>query len=75
MAQSYIMAVNVEESGGAISLGNPRTFFHLVSFPPVSQAFDVTPDGRRFLIMTSNQPPSPAPLTLVTNWNAELKTK
>jgi hypothetical protein len=34
-----------------------------------------TPDGRRFLVVTSNQSPGTTPLTLVTNWNAELKTK
>jgi dipeptidyl aminopeptidase/acylaminoacyl peptidase len=73
--QNNIMAVNVDESGGAISLGSPRTLFHLVNIVQTSQSFDVTPDGQRFLIATSNQLPGSAPLTLVTNWEAELKTK
>ena len=32
-------------------------------------------DGRRFLISTSNYSSATTPLTLVTNWNTELKTK
>jgi hypothetical protein len=32
-------------------------------------------DGRHFLIVTSNQSPGSAPLTLVTNWKAEMETK
>ncbi|HEX4578319.1 MAG TPA: protein kinase [Edaphobacter sp.] len=74
-AQSDIMAVNVDEIGGAVSLGNPRALFHLANNTAPLAPYDVTPDGRRFLILTSDLPPSPVPLTLVTNWNAELKTK
>jgi hypothetical protein len=69
------MAVNVDEKADEISLGSPRTLFHLVNTVPVSQSLGVTPDGQRFLVLTTNQPSSPVPLTLVTAWNAELKTK
>jgi eukaryotic-like serine/threonine-protein kinase len=68
-----VMAVNVNEKADGISLDTPRLLFHYVSIG-VSRGFDVTPDGQRFLILTSNYSPS-TPLTLVTNWNAELKTK
>jgi hypothetical protein len=37
--------------------------------------FDVTPDEKRFLISTVNFPTASIPLTLVTNWKAELKKK
>ena len=69
-----MMAVNVDEKADEISLGTPRTLFHI---GPSSRFtfFDVTADGQRFLISTSNYPPGPVPLTLVTNWKAELKTK
>jgi Tol biopolymer transport system component len=73
-SHSSIMAVNVDERVDETSLGTPRTLLHL-GIPIRSFAFDVTPDGRRFLVLTSNQPPGPVPLTLVTNWEAELKTK
>jgi Tol biopolymer transport system component len=68
-----IMAVDVDEKPDETSLGSQQTLFHLVNSSPVSQALGVTPDGQRFLILTSNHPSGPVPLTLVTNWNAELK--
>jgi hypothetical protein len=37
--------------------------------------FDVTADGQRFLIAETSSPKSTGSLTLVTNWDAELKTK
>jgi Tol biopolymer transport system component len=73
-SRSSVMAVNVDEGVDETSLGTPRTLFHL-GIPIRSFTFDVTPDGRRFLVLTSNQLPSPVPLTLVTNWEAELKRK
>jgi len=70
--QGNIMAVDVEESGVEISLGNPRTLFHLGNISFISSSvlsrFEVTSDGRRFLIVTPNQPPRPVPLTVVTNF-------
>jgi eukaryotic-like serine/threonine-protein kinase len=73
--QNSIMAVNVEEKGGEISLGAPRTLFPLSSPYASSLSFDVTPDGKHFLISTVNFPTAYVPLTLVTNWEAELKKK
>ncbi len=35
--------------------------------------YDVTADGRRFLVDTISDPASAPPLTVVTNWNAALK--
>jgi hypothetical protein len=70
-----MIAVNVEEKGGELSLGTPRTLFPLSSPYASFLSFDVTPDGRRFLISTVNFPTASIPLTLVTNWNAELKKK
>jgi Tol biopolymer transport system component len=68
-----VMAVKVSEKADFISLDTPRILFHHVS--TASTFFEVTPDGRRFLISTSNYSSSATPLTLVTNWNAELKKK
>jgi Tol biopolymer transport system component len=73
--QNSMMAVNVEEKGGEISLGAPRTLFPLSSPYATYFGFDVTPDGKRFLISTVNFPTASVPLTLVTNWEAELKKK
>jgi hypothetical protein len=74
--QNSMVAVNVEEKGvGEISLGVPQTLFPLSSPYSTFFGFDVTPDGKRFLISTVNFPTASIPLTLVTNWKAELKTK
>jgi eukaryotic-like serine/threonine-protein kinase len=73
--QNSMIAVNVEEKGGELSLGAPRTLFPLSSPYASFFSFDVTPDGRRFLMSTVNFPTASIPLTLVTNWKAELKKK
>jgi len=36
-------------------------------------SYDVFPDGKRFLTNTINTEETPAPLSLVLNWTAELK--
>lgn len=73
--QNSMMAVNVEEKGGEISLGAPRTLFPLSSPYATFISFEVTPNGKRFLILTVNFPTASIPITLVTNWEAELKKK
>jgi Tol biopolymer transport system component len=70
-----IVAVNVEEKAGELSLGTPRTLFPVSSPYASFLGFDVTPDGKRLLISTVNFPTNNIPLTLVTNWEAELKKK
>jgi serine/threonine protein kinase/Tol biopolymer transport system component len=74
-ASNDMMVVNVNESSDAISLGKPRVLFHAERISRLSLPFDVTSDGQRFLIAISNQPPYPVPLTLVTNWHVEPRTK
>jgi hypothetical protein len=70
------LAVDVDEKGDSISLGTPRTLFSAATYGAVNAtSYDVTADGRRFLVTEPNSPKGPVPLTLVTNWNAELKTK
>jgi Tol biopolymer transport system component len=73
--QNSMIAVSVEEKGGEISLGAARPLFPLSSPYSTFFNFDVTPDGKRFLISTVNFPTASIPLTLVTNWKAELKKK
>jgi len=71
--QGSMMAVNVDEKAEELSLGSPRALFHLANNAVLYSPFDVTADGGRFLIAEAY--PLTGPLTLVTNWEAELKKK
>ena len=54
----------------------PRPLFdtHLAQAPANSLLqYDVTADGKRFLINTDGKVSSSPPLTVVVNWNAESK--
>lgn len=75
--QNSMTSVNVDEKGEEILLGPPRTLFRLATnaYSGILGGFDVTPDGRRFLISEVNSPSGTVPLTLVTNWDAELKKR
>lgn len=73
--QNSMMAVSVDEKADDMSLGSPRALFHLVNNAEISGPFDVTRDGRRFLITETNFAAGTVPLTLVTNWDAELKKR
>jgi dipeptidyl aminopeptidase/acylaminoacyl peptidase len=78
--QSSIMAVDVQARGEDVSLARPHVLFALPSLTLPSQGgtgtlFDVTPDGHRFLVSGLHPPSGNIPLTLVENWDVELKKK
>jgi serine/threonine protein kinase/Tol biopolymer transport system component len=66
-----VMAVDVSASGAALQVGTPKLLFNA----PPNDGVDVTADGKRFLILTSpgQQQNTAAPLTVVLNWEADLK--
>ena len=70
-----IMAVDVREGDGTVDFGTPRRLFQaaIVILPArqPSWTWDVAPDGRRFLLIVAKD--DNAPVTLVTNWQVELK--
>ncbi len=68
-----IMAVAVASAGGTLTLGKPQ----ILADPPASasSAFEVSPDGKRFLITvpsTQSQDRSRDSLTLIQNWQSAL---
>jgi Tol biopolymer transport system component len=67
-----MMAVSVEEKGQEITLGAPHALFSIPSGQPLGNLYDVTSDGQRFLL-SANTSTANVPLTLVVNWDAELK--
>jgi serine/threonine protein kinase/WD40 repeat protein len=76
--KNELMAVTVHENGTSLELGTPIRLF---SFRPSLRlarqgmiSYDVTSDGKKFLL-NSAADENTRPLTLVTNWLADLKKK
>jgi hypothetical protein len=70
LAGDQLMAVDVK-TGPQFQFGVPKTLF-AVRMPPTSP-FDVSRDGRRFLIPYGFDPEAENPITLVVNWDAGLR--
>jgi len=70
-----VMAVGVRERKTTVEFGKPRPLFKApIAVLPARQpswTWDVSPDGERFLLILAKD--DDAPLTLVTNWQADLK--
>jgi len=65
----YLMVTDIE-FGEAISVGTPKRLFSFHNrdgYAVVSDGYDVSRDGRRFLIVSRAEERS-APITIVTNW-------
>ncbi len=65
-------------SGATLRVGNPRLLFEgeYVFGYIWGRDYDLAPDGKRFLMLKTSEPPPPATqLHLVLNWFEELKTK
>jgi Tol biopolymer transport system component len=79
-ADGRMMAVPIKavaDPKPSFELGAPVPLFesHIIDFPTTKGAFqyDVTGDGKRFLVVTKNIAAAVSPLTVVVNWNAGLK--
>ncbi|HEV2115489.1 MAG TPA: protein kinase, partial [Terriglobales bacterium] len=69
-----LMAVDFAVEKGTPRLGSPHALFHLRSSGLGNPAFTVTPDGKRFIVNSAPEGASTGhPLTLITNWTADLK--
>ena len=68
---SQMMAAQVEEKGNSIELRTPQVLFRSGVEAPSGAPYDVTPDGKKFLINVISEQSSP--LTLLVNWTANLK--
>jgi Tol biopolymer transport system component len=72
---NQMMAVQIEERGGSLEVRTAQPLFRAVAITssPSSSPYDVSPDGKRFVINTSVD--KSTPLTLVLNWTARLGNK
>jgi serine/threonine protein kinase len=68
-----IVAVDVNASANAVHLGVPHALFQAVGIQREYGPYDVTADGKKFLINSGNVNASSDPLTLVLNWPSQLK--
>jgi serine/threonine protein kinase len=71
-----IMAVEIKLGSTTVDVGAVRPLFQISPFRGASRdLYDVTTDGQRFLVATPGGEEISSPITLVVNWNAELKKK
>jgi eukaryotic-like serine/threonine-protein kinase len=68
-----LMAVDVDTSGPAPRMGVPHALFQAMGVQRQVGTYVVTKDGKKFLINSGSRKQGNEPLTLVTNWTAELK--
>jgi eukaryotic-like serine/threonine-protein kinase len=73
-ADNKIMAAEVNASGSSFTIGTVNPLFETRVYRSMSGGFDVTADGQRFIICHEPGQPNVA-ITLVENWDAELKKK
>jgi hypothetical protein len=67
-----VVAVAMRPDG---SFGAPRRLFDQSDFllPPSSQSYDVSPDGKRFLMIHRGPGSVPRQLNVILNWSGALE--
>ena len=65
--EGNLMAVPIESVASSLRFGSPK-----ILFPIPSDAYDVTVDGRRFLLYVPSRGLDSEPLTVLLNWQEKL---
>ncbi len=71
-----LMVADLNSKGSNFEVGTVRPLFNVRPMTgPLgpNDTYDVSRDGRRFLVITTHEVNDSSPITLVVNWNAELK--
>jgi serine/threonine protein kinase/Tol biopolymer transport system component len=68
-----IMAVDVTQKDASLQLGTPHALFKATTVTGTSGPYTVSADGKRFVMNTVLPQSVTEPLTLITNWPADLK--
>jgi len=66
------MEADLALGGTSLQVKSIRPLFEMNPPNIPMPLFDVTPDGQKFVVVTSNRPESSS-ITLVTNWTALLR--
>jgi serine/threonine protein kinase/Tol biopolymer transport system component len=72
LSEGKMMAAEVKTNGSGLDIGNAQLLFDAHSGFGGFAHYDVTPDGKRFIVATLGEAGS-APMNLVVNWTADLK--
>src|SRR2546425_666479 len=72
---SKLMAVDVKLEGSTFEAGVPKGLFqtHGTGYPNPRNGYEVSADRPRFLIITPLEEATSTPITVVANWNTDLK--
>jgi hypothetical protein len=70
-----MMAAEVDGRGNSFAARKEQTLFRAAAIAEKLGGFDVTPDGKRFVIATQRVSNPNTPLTLVVNWTGGLGNK
>jgi serine/threonine protein kinase len=65
-----IMAAEISEQEVSLRIGKVLALFQATRSVTIGAPFDVTADGKKFLVVTLSAPKTAQPLTLITNWPA-----
>ncbi|HEY6263887.1 MAG TPA: protein kinase [Candidatus Acidoferrum sp.] len=65
-----IMAAEISEQEMSLRIGKVSALFQATRSVTIGAPFDVTADGKKFLVVTLTAPKTAQPLTLITNWPA-----
>jgi serine/threonine protein kinase len=70
-----LMAVDVKLGDNSFEAGVPKVLFQTrgLGYPGPRNSYDVSPDGQHFLIISTPADTPATPVTVVTNWAADLK--
>ena len=68
-----VMAVDVNQNGASLQLGTPHALFKAATVSGPAGPYTVSPDGKKFVMNTILPQSLNEPLTLITNWPADLK--
>ncbi|HZP61990.1 MAG TPA: protein kinase [Terriglobales bacterium] len=74
--EGAVSALPVTVTSSSIEAGKPQALFSVPGLVPIAfynTSFDVTPDGRRFILNTTVERPDQSRAVLITNWPAKLK--
>jgi len=70
-----LWAAEVDGTKPVLEVGTVRRLFDMPGNFAPSRQYDVTPDGKRFLVGEPIDATNASPVTLVLNWDAELPKK